>query len=104
MYLCNRTRLSSHTSQFSSLYSQGLKIDGGEKLNSSVFQVQRLNDKRSFVAKMIPYSKIRMATKEITVYKILGRHPRIAQFIEAFYDFKSGTHCKPSVKSGQSRC
>ncbi|KAG8977902.1 hypothetical protein FRC05_000430 [Tulasnella sp. 425] len=79
--------------EFSSLYSQGLKIDGGEKFNSSVFQVQRLNDKRSFVAKMIPYSKIRMATKEIAIYKILGHHPRIAQFIEAFYDFKSGTHC-----------
>lgn len=87
-----------HSLQFASLYSPGSEIHGfGRKdVNSTVIRVQRISDKRPFVAKIISGSHISMAHTEIQVFKELGRHPSIVQFIEAFYDPRSRIHRKPS--------
>ncbi|KIO19180.1 hypothetical protein M407DRAFT_31166 [Tulasnella calospora MUT 4182] len=78
--------------EFASLYSLRSQIYGGQNLNSNVIQVQRSSDRGLFVVKIIPESHIRMAKMEIQIYKDLGHHPRVVQFIEAFYDFESKTH------------
>ncbi|KAG8925542.1 hypothetical protein FRC01_010026 [Tulasnella sp. 417] len=74
------------------LYSEEKNVYGGKNLNSSVTRVKRLSDKVPFVAKKIDYSHIQMARTEIAVCRAVNHHPRIVQFIEAFYERDSGTH------------
>ncbi|KAG8926400.1 Calcium/calmodulin-dependent protein kinase type IV [Tulasnella sp. 417] len=78
--------------EFASLYAEESEIYGGHNLNSTVMQVKRLSDKRLFVAKTIREPHIRMARTEIQVFKDLGHHPSIVQFIEAFFNFESKMH------------
>ncbi|KAG9004177.1 hypothetical protein FRB90_011049 [Tulasnella sp. 427] len=63
-----------------------------EDLNSSVFRVTRNCDQEAFVAKTISSRHQTMAATEITAFQLLGRHPSIVRFIEAFYDPESKEH------------
>ncbi|KAG8937785.1 hypothetical protein FRC00_000805 [Tulasnella sp. 408] len=92
--LGNGDRYLYHGPELSTLY---VNIDetplyGYKGALSTVTQVQRLSDKSACVAKKIVYSHIDLARTEISVYEILGPHPRIVQFIESFYDIESGIH------------
>ncbi|KAG9042640.1 hypothetical protein FS837_010602 [Tulasnella sp. UAMH 9824] len=90
--LGNGDRYVYHGPKFSRLYAKEASSLDKKGANSSVAQVQRLNDKSVFVAKEIARSRINMAQTEISVYEILGPHPRIVRFFESFFDFESGIH------------
>ncbi|KAG8918011.1 hypothetical protein FRC01_002085 [Tulasnella sp. 417] len=80
--------------KFSDLYEVQDLVYGGHEvnLNSSVLRVKRRGDNLPFVVKVIPPNNTKMATTELSAFKILGYHPRIVRLVEAFYDVQTRIH------------
>ncbi|KAG9000036.1 hypothetical protein FRB90_011886, partial [Tulasnella sp. 427] len=64
----------------------------GIDYNSRVLRVQGRYDGLTFVVKIIPCKHKGMAKTEIEMFRRLGHHQRIVQYVEAFYDSETDEH------------